>query len=240
VGDHIPLAGVSSPVNLDLTLAGIFDNPDRNPILYFNWEYLRDSLPAGDLHRDMIQQFYVEAENKDVASDIPGQIDAMFTDSPYPTKSEPEQAFMLSFIAFLGNLKLFLAVIFGAVTFSILLISGNMLSMSVRERTREVGILKSLGFSSGEILGMVVAEANIIAIAGGLLACVFAFLLCTAFAQAMRNAPGFASIVSGLRLSPLIALLTMTAALLIGTVSSLLPGFNAARISIVEAVRDNG
>lgn len=240
VGDRIPLVGVSLPVDLDLTLAGIFDSPDRNPVLYFNWEYLRDSLPEGDSHRDMIQQFYVETSSKDVVSDVARRIDAMFADSPYPTKSEPEQAFMLSFIGFLGNLKVFLAVIFGAVTFSILLISENMLSMSIRERTREVGVLKSLGFSSGEILGMVVAEANVIAMVGGFLACVLGFLLCEAFAEAMRNAPGFASIITGLRLSPLIATLTMSAALLIGTVSSLFPGFNAARISIVEAIRDNG
>jgi putative ABC transport system permease protein len=239
-GDRITLVGNMLPVTLELTLAGIFDDPGGNPVLYFNWVYLRDSLPAGDDHRDMIQQFYVEARNKEAVSDLVRQIDDPFADSPYPTKSEPEQAFMLSFVSFLGNLKLFLAAICGAVTFTVLLVSANMLSMSVRERTREVGILKTLGFSSGEILGMVVGEASLIALAGGLLGCVLAGGLCASIAAAMRNAPGFASVIKGLSLSPLIAALTLSIALLIGLASSVVPGVSAARTSILDALRYNG
>ena len=240
-GERIPLVGAAMlPVTLELTLAGVFDNPDRNPVLYFNWHYLHDSLPLGDPHHDMIQQYYVEADNKDAVSDIARQIDATFDDSPYPTKTEPEQAFMLSFVSFLGNLKLFLAAIFSAVMITILLISANMLSMSVRDRTREVGTLKTLGFSSGEILGMVMGEATLIALVGGLVGCGLAAGLCTGIGAAMRNAPGFVSIVRGLSLSPLIVTLTLSIALLIGTASSVVPGLYAARTSIVDALRYNG
>jgi putative ABC transport system permease protein len=239
LGERITLVG-TPPVNLDLTLAGIFDDPAGNTVLYFNWAYLRDSLPAGDDHRDMAQQYYVETNNKEVVSDVARQIDNTFADSPYPTKSEPEQAFLLSFVSFLGNLRLFLAAICGAVTFTILLISANMLSMSVRERTREVGILKTLGFSSGEILGMVVGKAGLIAVAGGLLGCVLASSLCAAIAAAMKNAPGFVSAIKGLSLSPLTAALTLLVALLIGLASSVVPGLNAARTSILDALRYNG
>ena len=83
----------------------------------------------------------------------------MFENSPYPTKTESEQAFVLSFVSFLGNLKLFLLAIGGAVTFTILLVSANTLSMSVRERIREVGILKTLGFTPETILGILLGEA---------------------------------------------------------------------------------
>jgi putative ABC transport system permease protein len=238
-GERITLVG-APPVSLELTLAGIFDDPAGNTVLYFNWAYLRDSLPAGDDNRDMAQQFYVEAGTKDVVSDVARQIDNAFADSPYPTKSEPEQAFLLSFVSFLGNLKLFLAAICGAVTFTILLVSANMLSMSVRERTREVGILKTLGFSSGEILGMVVGEASLIALAGGFLGCVLASGLCAAIAAAMKNAPGFVSAIKGLSLSPLTAALTLIIALLIGLASSVVPGLSAARTSILDALRYNG
>jgi putative ABC transport system permease protein len=238
-GERITLAGTLLPVNLELTLAGIFDDPG-NSVLYFNREYLRDSLPASDPHRDMIQQFYVEADSSDAVFDIAKQIDDSFADSPYPTKSEPEQAFMLSFVSFLGNLKLFLAAICSAVTFTILLVSANMLSMSVRERTREVGILKTLGFSSGEILGMVVGEASLIAVAGGVLGCILASGLCAAIGRATRNAPGFASVINGLNLSPLMAALTLSIALAIGLVSSVVPGLGAARTSILDAIRYDG
>jgi putative ABC transport system permease protein len=238
LGERITLVGM--PVTLELTLAGIFDDPASNTVLYFNSAYLRDSLSAGDDHRDMAQQFYVETNSKEVVSDVARQIDNTFADSPNPTKSEPEQAFFLSFVSFLGNLKLFLAAICGAVTFTVLLVSANMLSMSVRERTREVGILKTLGFSSGEILGMVVGEASLIAVAGGLLGCVLASGLCAAIAVAMKDAPGFASAIKGLTLSPLTAALTLIIALLIGLASSVVPGLNAARTSILDALRYNG
>jgi putative ABC transport system permease protein len=237
-GERITLVGAS--VNLELTLAGIFDDPSGNSVLYFNREYQRDSLPAGDDHRDMVQQYYVAADNKDAVPDIAGRIDNAFADSPYPTKSEPEQAFLLSFVSFLGNLKFFLAAICGAVTFTILLISANMLSMSVRERTREVGILKTLGFSSGEILGMVVGEASLIAVAGGVLGCVLASALCAGIGAAMRNAPGFVSVIKGLSLTPLTAALTLLIALLIGLASSVVPGLSASRTSILDALRYNG
>jgi putative ABC transport system permease protein len=188
----------------------------------------------------MVQQYYVEVDNKAAVSDVAQQIDAMFNQSPYPTKSEPEQAFMLSFVSFLGNLKLFLGVMFGAVTMTILLISGNMLSMSVREKTREIGVLKALGFSSGEVLGMVVGEANLIALAGGVIGCGLATALCVAMAGAMKGMPGFTSVVTGLSPSPLILTMTLGIALLIGCVSALVPGFNAARTSILDALRYNG
>jgi putative ABC transport system permease protein len=240
LGERIPLVGTLLPVNLELTLAGIFDGPTGNPVLYFNADYLRDSLPAGDPRRDMVQQYYVEASGKDAVWDIARQIDDSFADSPYPTRSEPEQAFLLSFVSFLGNLKLFLAAISGAVTFTLLLISANMLSMSVRERTREVGILKTLGFTSGEILGMVAGEAGVIAVIGGLLGCLAAAGLCAAIAGAMRSAPGFVSIVRGLALSPFLVAVTLAAALVIGLASSVAPGLYAARISILEAIRYEG
>ena len=164
----------------------------------------------------------------------------LFTDSAYPTKSEPEQAFLLSFVSFLGNLKLFLAAICGAVTFTILLVSANMLSMSVRERTREVGILKTLGFSSGEILGMVVGEASLIALSGGVLGCALAGGLCEAIGVAVKGMPGFVSVIKGLSLSPLTAALTLSIALVIGLASALVPGLNAARTSILDALRYSG
>lgn len=242
LGERITVVGGMLPATLELTLAGIFDPPrdDRSSVIYFNRDYLRDSLPPGDPHRDMVQQFYVEAEAKDAVSDIAQRIDDAFAQTPYPTKSEPEEAFMLSFVSFLGNLKLFLSAICGAVIFALLLITTNMLSLSVRERTREVGILKTLGFSDGEILGMVAGEATAIASVGGLIGCGLSAALTAALASAMRSAPGFVSVVSGLSVSPAVAALTVFLAILIGFVSSIAPGVYAARTSIVQALRYNG
>ena len=77
----------------------------------------------------------------------------MFRNAPEQTRTESEKAFQLGFVAMLGNVKIFLLSICGAVTFTIILVSANTMAMSVRERIREVGVLKTLGFTQGEILG---------------------------------------------------------------------------------------
>jgi putative ABC transport system permease protein len=240
--ERITLVNRTLPATLELTLVGIFDAPsgDNSSVLYFNWDYLRDSLLPGDPRRDMVQQFHVESASEDSVSDVASGIDATFENSPYPTKSEPEQAFLLTFVSFLGNLKLFLAAISGAVIFTMLLISMNMISMSVRERTQEVGILKTLGFSTEEILAMFVSEATLIVLIGGLIGCALAAGVCAAIANAMKGAPGFLSAVSALHFSSTVVLLTLAVSLLIGLMSSLVPALIAARVSIVEALQYNG
>jgi putative ABC transport system permease protein len=240
LGERITLVGDLLPVTLDLTLAGIFDVPEAQDVLYFNWDYLHDALPVGDDRREMIQQFYAETASQGDVSAVAKAIDNLFTDSPYPTKSEPEQAFMLSFISFLGNLKLILAAICGAVMFTILLVSANTLSMSVRERTREVGILKTLGFRTSEVLAMIVGEATLISLAGGLLGCLFAEGLCAAIGAGTQTAPGFAAALRSLSLTPLIAGLTCGVALLIGLASAIVPGVSASRTSILDSLRYAG
>ena len=95
----------------------------------------------------MIGTFYVLADSADAVPRIAQAVDDDFRNSPYPTKTESERAFALSFIGFLGNVKALLLIISGAVTFTILLVSANTIAMSVRERVREVGVLKTLGYT---------------------------------------------------------------------------------------------
>src|SRR5215813_629270 len=120
----------------------------------------------------------VRVGSPDDAPRVAEEIDPVFENSPDPTTTESERVFLLNFISFLGSFKLFLGAICGAVTFTILLVSGNTLSMSVRERVREVGILKTLGFTPAAILGMILSEAAIIALTAALIGCVLAGLLC--------------------------------------------------------------
>src|SRR5205807_2240736 len=106
-------------------------------------------------------------------------VDAMFANAPEPTRTETEKAFGLSFLAMLGNVKAFILVISLAAVFTILLVSGNTMAMSIRERTREVAVLKTIGFTRKTILSLFVGEAVAIAAMGGVLGTLFALFLIT-------------------------------------------------------------
>ena len=185
IGERITLKGDIYPVDLELTLRGIFEDPDANNSLFFNQESLRQLLPPG--RRDMESTFAVLADSTEQVPEIAKQIDAMFANSPYPTKTESEQQFALSFVAFLGNIKLFLLSICGAVTFTILLVSGNTMAMSVRERIKEVGILKTLGFTNNAILGIIIGEAATIAVIGGILGMLLSIVITVTVGKAARH-----------------------------------------------------
>jgi putative ABC transport system permease protein len=236
LGDQITLDNPGLHTTLELTLVGIYSDPNQNETLYFNWDYLDDSLPAASDLRDMIQQYHLEVTSKGAVLSVARTIDAKFRNSPYPTKTETEQAFMLSFVSFLGNLKLFLAAIFGAVTFTVLLVSANTLSMSVRERIHEIGIMKTLGFTNAAILGIILGEAGLIALAGGAAGCVMAGALC----GVIRQSPGMAIFLKTLSVTPSVVVLCLAVAMLIGFVSALAPALGAARTPITDSLRHTG
>jgi putative ABC transport system permease protein len=239
IGDRITLIGDIFPVTLELKLVGIFDEPDRQSVLYFNREYLREALAsAGSAQQDLVGAFMVQAETPADVPHIASAIDHMFDGSPFPTRSESEKAFELSFISFLGNVKLFIMAICGAVTFTILLVSGNTISMSVRERIREVGILKTLGFTPAAILGIVVAESSLISVIGGAIGCVLAAGMCSA----VSRGPGgdFMPALRNLAVTPPVAAVCLSAALLIGLFSSFIPAWNASRTSILDSLSYTG
>ncbi len=165
LGDRVTLTGDIYPGQLQLIVRGIFDDPDAQSSLFFNMEYLRESLPLARRGWDSTAAVLVDKPS-DVGP-ISQQVDAMFAESSFPTKTESEQQFLLSFVSFIGNVKLFLISICGAVTFTILLVSGNTMAMAVRERIKEVGVLKTLGFTNDAILGMILSEALAISLIGG-------------------------------------------------------------------------
>ncbi len=237
-GDRITLVGDIFPVTLELKVVGIFDEPDKMSMLFFNREYLREALGPGSADQDLVGAFKVQAESAADVPHIAAAIDGMFDTSPFPTRSESEKAFELSFISFLGNVRLFIMAICGAVTFTILLVSANTISMSVRERIREVGILKTLGFTPGAILGIVVAESSVISLIGGAIGCFLAAGMCSVVA----NGPGgdFMPALRNLAITPTTGVICLAAALLIGLISSFLPAWSASRTPIVDSLRYTG
>ena len=232
IGDKITIVGDIFPFNVELTIRGIYDAPENVENLYFNREYLEESLPVG--RRGSAGTINVLADNPDDVPRIAAAIDDMFHNSPIQTKTESESAFSLSFIAMMGNVKTFLLSVVAAVTFTILLVSANTIAMSVRERVREVGILKTLGYTPGTILGIILGEALVIALVGGVLGVGLASVM----TGAVSHMPGMLMPeLQQLTLVPVVALACLGVSAVIGLVSALLPAFNASHISILEALR---
>ena len=234
LGDRLTLAGDIFPVTLEFTVRSIYDSVDNNETMYFNLDYLFESLPAG--RRDFAGTFNILADSPSSVSGIAKGVDDTYRNATIQTRTETEQAFQLGFISFLGNVKVFLLSICGAVTFTILLVSANTMAMSVRERVREVGVLKTLGFTNVSILGIILGEAAFLSLIGGIIGCIMAVGL----TYLVRQAPAFIMQLKTLTLEPSVAALILLAGVVIGVASAFIPAWNASRTPILDSLRYSG
>jgi putative ABC transport system permease protein len=234
-GDRVTLLGDIFPVTLELTIVGIYNDPNNDEILYFNYEYLRELLKAEDAGSDQVGVFIVQVKSLDAVIPVADAIDKEFENSTAPTETVTERAWQLSFLSFLGNLKLFLSSICGALGFTVLLVCANTISMAVRERIREVGILKTLGFRPGTLVALTIAESTCLALAGGAIGLGLAEILCV-----MVQSSGTAYAALNLRITAEVALASCAAAVALGVGSSALPAWQASRMNILDALRHTG
>jgi len=159
----------------------------------------------------------------------------MFRNSPQPTKAESEKAFGLEFVAMLGNVKAFILSICSAVVFATLLVSANTMAMSIRERTREVAVLKTLGFTRQGVLGLFVSEAVALSLAGGLIG----FFLAKGLVYFATHSPQFFSFYN-MQVTAGMWVVSMFIAGFVGLVSSALPSYHASQVNIVDGLRHIG
>jgi putative ABC transport system permease protein len=233
IGDRINLTGTYFPANPELTIRAIFtmDPPPRT--IYFHTAYLEEAIPW---FKGKAGFFDTRISSADEVGNVTAAIDDLFRNSPEPTKTESEHAFKLSFVAMLGNVKAFILSICAAVVFAILLVSANTMAMSIRGRTREVAVLKTLGFTGGNVLSLFVGEAVALSLAGGVLG----ILAAAAVVQLFTHSPVGIGISNGLS----VTLPTMGVALIVaasvGLFSAWLPAYNASRMNIVEGLRHIG
>jgi len=172
------------------------------------------------------------------ADDVPRvshAIDDMFRNAPELTKTETEKAFQLGFVAMIGNVKAFILGISGAVVFAILLVSGNTMAMAIRERIREVAVLKVVGFTRNRILAIFVGEAIAVSLVGGLIGVSLASLLIRGLAESPMGGMLRTAQVNGPT-----ALVALSVAALVGLISAFLPAFRASNLNIAEGLRHLG
>jgi putative ABC transport system permease protein len=136
----------------------------------------------------------------------------------------------------MGNVKAFILGICGAVVFATLLVSGNTMAMSIRERTREVAVLKTLGFTRRTVLGLFVGEAIALSAVGGLIGSLIGYLAIAGFRHS-GQAAGFFPVTP---VSPGLVLLSVAIAGLVGFMSAVIPSYHASQVNIVDGLRHIG
>jgi putative ABC transport system permease protein len=233
IGDHVTLQGTIFPANLDLTVRAIYHRDPPQNALYFNAKYLEEAVPW---FKGQAGWYAAQIDSAENVSRVSREIDDMFRNSLLQTKTESEKAFQLGFVASLGNIKAFILGICGAVVFTIMLVSANTMAMSVRSRTREVAVLKTLGFTRQRVLSIFVSESVALAVAGGVLGILLAIPVIWFLTR------GFIAVGVPLAMKVNVqsAGLSMLVALTLGLVSGYLPAYNASRMNIVDGLRHIG
>jgi putative ABC transport system permease protein len=203
--------------------------------MYFHYDYIKEGVAPRDIG---VGTFMVEINDGSQAASMGKAIDGLFENSSATSITETEQAFKASFISMAGNLALLLNGIGLAVAFTILLVTANTMSMAVRERRTEIGVLKTLGFSSAHVMGFVVGEALLLGVLGGALG-VFGS---QALLYVVSHAPGVTEILagiglSGLELKPAVAVLGFFIAVVLGLFAGLVPAVSAYRARITDILR---
>jgi putative ABC transport system permease protein len=230
VGDRIPIRGTIFPGMWEFNLRGIYRGEraqDDVMQFWFRWDYLDERKPQG---KGRVGWYTVRIASPDDATRVAKAIDEQFANSPFETKTDTEKAFAASFVKQMGNIQLLMMTVGTVVFFTLLLVTGNTMAIAVRERTRELAVLKAVGFSNAFVLFTVLAETMVVAAIGGGLGLGLAKLLTLRGDPTGGLLPYFQlpadSVVVGLAL-----------ALGVGLVAGFLPAVSAARLRVVEALR---
>jgi len=233
IGDRITLQGTIFEVNPELTIRAIYHRDPPQNALYFNAKYLEEAVPW---FKGQAGWYSTQIGSSGDVARVSGEIDDMFRNSPLQTKTESEKAFQLGFVASLGNVKAFILGICGAVVFTIMLVSANTMAMSVRSRTREVALLKTLGFTRQRVLSIFVSESVALSVAGGVLGILVAIPVIWWLTRSFIAL----GVPLAMKVNYQTAGLSLLVALTLGLVSGYLPAFNASRMNIVDGLRHIG
>ena len=242
VGDQFELESTIPPYRVghpfDFVVDGIYDTDqakypatDLNS-MYFDYKYLYEATG-----RNLGIGWLVEKiDDPSHAGAISKTIDAQFENSDAATKTETEQAFLAGFVAMAGNLAFLLNGIGLAVAFTILLVTANTMSIAVRERQQEIGVLKTLGFSSGLVMTLILTEALLIGVLGGAMG----ILISLGIIKILPQVPMLGDIVAGFPnfgLSPQTTATGVGIALLLGLLAGFFPAVTGYRARITETLR---
>jgi putative ABC transport system permease protein len=231
LGQTVHVAGTIYPGDWPFVIRAVYHAKDPafgEETMLFHYKYLEQKGMGGN---GSVGIYVLELSQPDRAGDIAKAVDAMFENSAAATRTETERAFQAGFVSMYGNVPFLIGVIGLAVVFAILLVAANTMMMAARERTAEIGVMKTLGFEDKSIFAIVLAEAAIITLGGGLIG---AFLAKWGLEGSGFNAGGF---LPPMTVSWATVAAGVGVAVLMGASSGLIPAWQASRLRIVDALR---
>ena len=236
VGDRIPISATiwtkkDGGRTWEFDLEGIFTTSDprgTTAFMLFQYDYFNEARQFGD---GLVGWYVLSVAGGADPVEVANAIDAEFANSPRETETSTEQAFVASFAKQYGNIALIVQLILGAVFFTLLLVTGNTMAQSVRERVPELAVLKTVGFKDGTVLGIVMAESILIMVIGGGLGLGIGWMVAQGMNEALAAMIGGGIFFSGQAF--LVALVIMIGA---GVAAGIFPALKAMRFSIVDAL----
>jgi putative ABC transport system permease protein len=200
---------------------------DDTTQFWFRWDYLdeRKTFTKG-----LVGWYVIRIANPDDAPRLVKVIDEQFANSPTETKTDTEKAFAASFVKQMGNIQLLIMSVGSVVFFTLLLVTGNTMAIAVRERTRELAVLKAVGFGDRFVLALVIIETMTVALVGGGVGVGLAKLF------TLRGDPT-GGLLPFFYVSPQSIVTGLALALAVGFAAGILPAFSASRLRVVDALR---
>jgi putative ABC transport system permease protein len=233
IGDRIPLkTTIWGAGAWEFNVDGIYHGQhpqDDDTQFWLQWDYFEERVPQRV--KSLVGWYIVLLSSPDDAPRVANVIDTEFANSPYETRTETESAFAAGWVKQFGNIQLLIVSIGTVVFFTLLLVTGNTMAISVRERTGELAVLKAIGFKDGTVLALVLGEALAIALIGGMVGLGLAYLAITPLSAAL------AGLLPILVLPKSALAMGVAFALFVGAASGLLPGIGAMRLRVVNALR---
>ena len=230
VGQNVTLQGTIYPGDWTFTIRGIYHPTVKaygDDSFIFRYDYLYEKFPD----RVTPGWFILHIDDPSAAPLVAKAIDDQYRNSPAPTKTGTEAAFSAGFATMWGNVSLLMTTIGMAVVFAILLVTANAMMMNQRERTSEVAVLKTVGFSDGTVFGLVIVEAAVISLTGAVLGLGGAVLL------PMMTGFGDGGFLPGFHVTGGTIAVGAAVALLLTVASGVIPALGAARLPVVQALR---
>jgi putative ABC transport system permease protein len=236
IGDIMPMEGDIYPGHWEFVVRAIYEPRDKTvdaTQMLFQWNYLDERMKQDSPGRaGEVGWYIVKIADPSKAAEISQQIDALFKNSDAETKSETERAFQQGFIAASGSIISAMNFISFVIIGIIMLVLGNTMIMSARERTREYAVFKTLGFSAGHMVGLIAGESFLISFVGGGLGLALTVPLVNMFQAFIPK--GWFPVFN---VEPITVILAGASALVVGIAASIFPIQRALRTKIVDGLR---